>query len=391
MSEEEFMRRAIALAKLGEGHTNPNPLVGAVIVKNGKIIGEGYHEVYGSLHAERNALKNCTESPEDATIYVTLEPCCHFGKQPPCTMAIIDAGIKKVVIGSRDPNPLVSGKGAAQLREAGIEVVQDFLREECDALNDVFFCYMEKKRPYVALKYAMSADGKITDKDGASQWITGEEARKHVHSLRNKYAGILAGIGTVLADDPMLNVRGIENPAQPTRIILDTCGRIPLDSKLVKTAKEIPLIIACCMMEVSKKEKLMEAGAKIIMLPRPKGTQPKGTDPFGQKFEPKGSVPFGCSVPIGDLMEALYEEKIDSILVEGGGAVNGSFLSTGIFDKVYTYVGGKMLGGCGKSPVGGAGIALPDAALLTPRQVQTFGNDLLIEYDVKRSNTCLQG
>ncbi|MBP5304597.1 MAG: bifunctional diaminohydroxyphosphoribosylaminopyrimidine deaminase/5-amino-6-(5-phosphoribosylamino)uracil reductase RibD [Lachnospiraceae bacterium] len=359
MTDEDYMRRAIELAKKGEGRTNPNPLVGAVIVKNGEIIGEGYHERYGSLHAERNALKNCKVSPEDATIYVTLEPCCHYGKQPPCSLALIDSGVKKVVIGSRDPNPLVSGKGVMQLKEAGIEVVTDFLKEECDALNEVFFCFMEKKRPYVALKYAMSADGKITDNEGKSQWITGETARGHVHTLRNKYAGIIAGIDTVLADDPMLNVRGIEDPTQPVRIILDTNGKIPVSSKLVQSATEIPLIVACARIEAGKKQLLTDLGVKVLILPIKDGR-----------------------VDLNALLEALYEEKIDSILVEGGGRVNGSFLTEGLFDKVYAYVGGMLLGGEGKSPIAGGGVALNEAVRLIPSDIKCFDNDVLIEYRV---------
>ena len=203
MTDREFMKRALKLAKKGVGHTAPNPMVGAVIVKDGRIIGEGYHERCGSLHAERNALKHCTESPEGATIYVTLEPCCHHGKQPPCVDALIEAGIGKVVVGSPDPNPLVAGKGIRILREHGIEVVEGVLREECDALNEVFLHYITTHRPFVAAKYAMSLDGKIAAYTGASRWISGEASRRHAHTLRNRYAAILAGVGTVLADDPM--------------------------------------------------------------------------------------------------------------------------------------------------------------------------------------------
>ncbi|WP_423838555.1 bifunctional diaminohydroxyphosphoribosylaminopyrimidine deaminase/5-amino-6-(5-phosphoribosylamino)uracil reductase RibD, partial [Treponema porcinum] len=177
--ESEYMRHAIALAKNGEGRTNPNPLVGAVLVKNNEIIGEGFHQKYGGLHAEREALKNCEEngnSAEGATLYVTLEPCCHFGKQPPCTQAIVKSGIRRVVVGSRDPNPLVHGKGNSFLREHGIEVTEDFLKDECDALNPIFFHYISTRTPYVALKYAMTADGKTASKTGKSKWITGEKS-----------------------------------------------------------------------------------------------------------------------------------------------------------------------------------------------------------------------
>ena len=194
MAEEQFMKRAIELAKQGSGWTAPNPLVGAVVVKNGRVIGEGYHRKYGELHAERNALAACSEDPAGATLYVTLEPCCHYGKTPPCTEIIIEKKIAKVVIGSRDPNPKVAGKGARILREHGIEVVEDYMREACDALNPVFFHYITTKTPYVVLKFAMTLDGKIATRTGASKWITGEAARNHVHQLRGRYAGILAGI-----------------------------------------------------------------------------------------------------------------------------------------------------------------------------------------------------
>ena len=221
MTDQNYMLQAIQLAKQGEGWTNPNPMVGAVIVKNGRIIGKGYHKKCGELHAERNAIASLTESAEGATIYVTLEPCCHYGKTPPCTEAIIEQKIKRVVIGSRDPNPKVSGKGIKMLQEAGIEVIEDFMREECDRLNPVFFHYITTKTPYVVMKYAMTLDGKIATKTGASKWITGEAARAEVQHMRHRYMGIMAGIGTVLADDPMLNVR-VEGWKSPIRILLDS-------------------------------------------------------------------------------------------------------------------------------------------------------------------------
>ena len=243
MTDEFYMRRAIELAKKGRGWTNPNPMVGAVIVKNGSIIGEGYHEKCGELHAERNAIASLTESAEGATLYVTLEPCCHYGKTPPCTEAILEQKIARVVIGSRDPNPKVSGKGAKILREAGVRVEEDFLREECDALNPVFFHYITTGLPYVAMKYAMTADGKIATKTGASKWISGEEARSLVHEMRHDYMAIMAGIGTVLADDPMLNVR-LEGKKSPVRIICDSMLRIPLDNQICQTAGRYRTIVA---------------------------------------------------------------------------------------------------------------------------------------------------
>ena len=276
-----FMRRAIELAKKGEGRTNPNPLVGAVIVKDGRIIGEGYHHSYGNLHAEREALKDCRErgeNPENAVIYVTLEPCCHFGKQPPCTYAIRDAKISCVVVGSRDPNPLVHGKGNAFLREQGIRVIEDFLKGECDSLNPIFFHYITHSLPYVAVKFAMTLDGKIATKTGASKWITNEESRKYVHALRNKYYGIMAGIGTVLKDNPLLTCR-LENDSgelvgrNPVRVICDSSLRIPVESNIVKSAGNVRTIIACADREREmesenafrqKKKILVDSGIEVI-------------------------------------------------------------------------------------------------------------------------------
>lgn len=372
MAEEQFMKRAIELAKQGVGWTAPNPLVGAVVVKNGRVIGEGYHRKYGELHAERNALAACTEDPAGATLYVTLEPCCHYGKTPPCTEIIIEKKIAKVVIGSRDPNPKVAGKGARILREHGIEVVEDYMREACDALNPVFFHYITTKTPYVVLKFAMTLDGKIATRTGASKWITGEAARNHVHQLRGRYAGILAGIGTVLADDPMLNCR-IDGAHQPLRIILDSHLRIPMGSRLVRSAKEYPLLIVCNESirdreeGASRIQKLEEAGAKVWTLPEKNG-------------HPDLNV----------LMQRLGEEKIDSVLIEGGGTVNEAALKAHIVHHVYAYIAPKIFGGeDAKTPVEGSGIRLPqECAKLRLAKITVLLNDMLLEYDVEGETEC---
>lgn len=359
MDHQDMMRRAIELAKNGTGAVDPNPLVGAVIVKDGRIIGEGYHARYGGLHAERNALASCKESPMGATLYVTLEPCCHYGKTPPCTEAILEAGIQTVYIGSRDPNPKVAGKGAAILRQAGINVIEDFLREECDTLNAPFFYYITRQRPYVAMKYAMTADGKIATATGASQWITNEESRRHVHLLRRKYQGIMAGIGTVLADDPMLSCRLGDGGRNPVRVICDSRLRIPLESKLVQSAKEIPLFIATCAKDAEKKAALEEKGVLVFV------------------FE-------GQKVPLPELMDKLGELKIGSILLEGGGELNASMLEAGLVQRVYAYVGAKIFGGkTAKTPVSGRGIDLPaQSPALRLAQTEIFGDDVLCVYDV---------
>lgn len=363
LEERKYMERAIELARKGAGWTNPNPMVGAVIVKDGRIIGEGYHEKCGELHAERNAIAHLTESAEGATIYVTLEPCCHYGKTPPCTEAIIENKMAKVVIGSRDPNPLVAGKGARILREAGIEVVEDFMREECDEVNPVFFHYITKRRPYVVMKYAMTADGKIATKTGASKWITGETSRSLVQIMRHKYMGIMVGIGTVLADDPMLNVR-VPGLKSPTRIICDSNLRIPLDSNIVKTAKDIRTIVVCANIS-EKKFALEEAGITVVQ----------------------------CSdendrIDLKNLMILLGTMGIDSILLEGGGTLNYSALRAGIVNEVQMFIAPKIFGGTdAKSPVEGLGVELPaEGTMMKYKSMSNIGDDVLIRYIVEEAD-----
>ena len=359
--ERKYMERAIELAKRARGFTSPNPMVGAVIVKDGRVIGEGYHERCGELHAERNALASLTESAEGATIYVTLEPCCHYGKTPPCTEAIIEHKLAKVVIGSRDPNPLVSGKGAAILRKAGIEVVEDFMREECDAINPIFFHYITTKRPYVAMKYAMTMDGKIATRTGASRWITGEAARNHVQTLPHAYKGIMVGIGTVLADNPMLNCR-MQGGIDPVRIVCDTHLRIPMDCQIVQTADTIETILATSTNEKKKIDQLIKKGVQILQIPEKDG----------------------C-IDLNLLMQTLGEKGIDSILLEGGGRLNDSFLREKLIQKAYVYLAPKIFGGeDAKTPVEGIGVSLPEqSANFKLQQIQQIEEDILLEYIAK--------
>lgn len=372
MPEEKYMRRAIKLAKKGSGHVNPNPLVGAVIVRDGEIIGEGYHECYGQLHAERNAIANAKKrgnSLESSTIYVTLEPCCHYGKTPPCTEAIIEEKIARVVVGSDDPNPLVSGKGFQMLREKGIEVIPHFLKEKCDAMNHVFFHYIRTGTPYVAMKYAMTMDGKIACYTGDSKWVTGEESRAHVQTLRNHYKGIMAGIGTVLADDPMLNCR-IEGGRDPIRIIADSHLRIPMDSQLVRTAGQQPLIVACLPdADEEKAAQLQEKGVEVLRIP--------GVTTADITEEQKEVI----SLPV--LMKELGARKIDGILLEGGGQLNESALQAGIVDRIYCYIAPKIFGGAqAKTPVEGQGLTrAADAWQFNRIGMQEFGQDILLEYE----------
>lgn len=366
MNHLEYMKFALELAKKGSGFVNPNPMVGAVIVKNGKIIGQGYHEKYGELHAERNALANCKISPKDATMYVTLEPCCHYGKTPPCTEAIIHSGIQRVVIGSYDPNPLVKGKGIEELQKHGIEVVEGVLKEECDKLNEVFFHFITKKTPFVVMKYAMTLDGKIATVAGKSKWITGEEARNNVHEDRHRYSAIMVGIGTVLSDNPLLTCR-IENRRNPIRIVCDTNLRTPLDCNIVNTAKEIPTIIATCCADIERHMQYMNFGCKIIVVNNKEN-----------------------HLDLAELMRKLGEQNVDSILLEGGASLNWSALQCGIVNKVQTYIAPKLFGGeDAKSPIGGMGIENPENAFyLENRSIIQLGDDLLIESEVKVK--CLQ-
>lgn len=360
MDDERYLRQALSLAERGVGWTSPNPLVGAVIVKDGRVIGEGWHVRCGELHAERHALTRCTEDPRGATMYVNLEPCCHQGRQPPCVDAIIEAGIARVVLGARDPNPSVAGQGIARIRRAGIQVTEGCLAEECRQINEVFFHYIQTKRPFLAMKYAMTQDGKIAAYTGASQWISGEESRRHAHALRNRYRGILVGVGTVLADDPMLNCR-MEGGRDPIRILCDSQLRTPLTAQVVRTAREIPTILATCCTEEARQAPYREAGCTVIVTP-----------------------PRDGSVDLSLLMQELGQREIDSVLLEGGGTLNWSALQQGLVQKVYTYIAPKLLGGAGaKSPVEGQGFPRPDEAVhLRTRKVTMLGEDLLIESEV---------
>ena len=369
MNEMLYMLRAIELAGKGRGWTNPNPMVGAVIVKNGEIIGEGYHARCGDLHAERSAIAALTESAEGATLYVTLEPCCHYGKQPPCTEAILEQKIARVVIGSRDPNPLVAGKGVRFLREHGVEVVEDFMKEECDALNDVFFHYITSRRPYVVMKYAMTADGKIATKTGASRWVTGEASRQRVQHLRSHYMGIMAGIGTVLIDDPMLNVR-IPGGRSPVRIICDSHLRIPMESQIVRSARDYPTIVACALADPGKKQQLTEAGLQVLEFPGQDGR-----------------------VDLQELMRYLGEEKqIDSILLEGGGELNDSMLRAGLVQEAKVFIAPKIFGSQqAASPVRGIGVETPAKAILMElKSTEAIEGDILLTYRIRKGETCSQ-
>lgn len=355
MTGQDYMKRALELAKKGAGHTSPNPMVGCVVVKDGRIVTEGYHERYGEFHAERNALTRCEEDLTGAEMYVTLEPCCHQGNTPPCTDIIIERRIGKVYVGSMDPNPKVAGKGVKILQEHGIEVETGVLEKECLALNEIFFYYITTGMPYVAMKYAMTMDGKIASCTGDSKWVTGETARHHVHELRKQYSAILAGIGTVLADDPMLNCR-IEEGVDPVRVVCDSSLRIPLSSQLVKTAGDIPVIVAYAKENPEKEKALLQAGVELISAGR------------------------DGRVDLAVLMRELGKRKIDSVLVEGGGAIHGSLLKSGLVQKIYCYLAPKLIGGReAGSPVEGDGFSrMKDALPVKEMEILPLGEDICI-------------
>lgn len=356
--EEQYMSRAIRLARQGAGYTSPNPMVGCVVVKDGRIISEGYHERCGEYHAERNALLRCREDPAGADLYVTLEPCCHYGKTPPCTEIILEKKIGHVYVGSMDSNPLVAGKGVQILRDHGIPVTTGILEEECLKLNEVFYHFITHGTPYVAAKYAMTLDGKIACASGDSKWVTNESSRQDVQQLRKLYSGIMVGIGTVLADDPMLNCR-IAEGADPVRIVCDSSLRIPMEAKLVQTAREIPTIVAAGADAINQKkekaEQLTRAGVEVLCAGQ---TRPD----------------------LKELMRQLGEKKIDSVLIEGGGTLNASAFEAGIVRKVYVYIAGKIAGGKdAPTPVRGRGVErMADALALSDLEVSLLDGDLRV-------------
>lgn len=361
---ESYMKRAIELADKGKGSVNPNPLVGAVIVKDGRIIGEGYHEVFGKAHAEVNAFLHATEDVAGADIYVTLEPCSHYGKTPPCALKIIEKGIKRVFVSSLDPNPLVNFKGIELLRNAGIEVEYGILEPLTRKQNEIFFHYVKYRTPFVALKYAMTLDGKIATSHGDSKWITNEQSRMFVHELRNQYSAILVGITTVLKDNPRLDTR-LDRPARnPIRIILDPSLKIPEQSYVVTTAKEQTTYVVTLASSDQAKRKHLQA--------------------FGVKFlVQEGTI----EIDIQSLMIELGKLNIDSILVEGGSTTHAKILESGVVQKVYAFIAPKMIGGTNAlSPVGGEGIALMKHAIsLEDITINQFEEDVLISGYIKKT------
>jgi diaminohydroxyphosphoribosylaminopyrimidine deaminase/5-amino-6-(5-phosphoribosylamino)uracil reductase len=364
--DEQFMQEALALAAQARGRTSPNPMVGSVVVKDGRVVGRGYHAKAGAPHGEVVALEDAGTQAKGATLYSTLEPCCHLNKRtPPCTKAIIAAGIRRVVAAMRDPNPLVSGNGLEELRQAGIEVKLPVLETEAAALNEVFITYITTKRPFVLLKVAASLDGKIATVTGESRWITNERSRLLVHQLRDQVDGVMVGINTVLRDDPLLTTRLPGGGGRdPIRIIVDTRLRMPCEARVLTASTTACTLIATTPEAPREKRLQLEAaGAQVLII--------------------EGEGP---GVPLRPLMEQLGSMQVTSILLEGGGELHSSALRAGIVDKVWYFLAPKLIGGRAAPPaIGGEGFArLEEAVTLERMQVRQLGDDLLIEGYVRR-------
>lgn len=358
MSEQAavWMKRALKLAARGEGRTSPNPIVGAVIVEADKLVGEGYHKEYGGPHAEVWALATAGERARGATVYVTLEPCSHYGKTPPCAKALIEAGVARVVAAMVDPNPKVSGRGLQLLREAGIEVEVGLLEAEAKRLNAAYVKYMTTGLPLVSLKAAMSLDGKIATASGESQWITGERARKEAHRLRAMHDAVLVGVGTVLADAPRLTVRNVRG-RNPLRVVVDSDARTPTNSPLLTADAQPPLIVVTDRATKKRVEALQRAGAEVWLGPAADG-----------------------KVDLCALMKQLAEKQVQSVLVEGGGTVAAAALAAGLVDRVYFFIAPLIIGGeSARTPVEGKGIGrLAEAWRLEGVKVKRLGKDLMV-------------
>jgi hypothetical protein len=369
VEDVEYMKKALQLAALARGYTTPNPVVGCVIVKDGKIAGTGYHQKAGTPHAEVWALEEAGDAAAGATVYVTLEPCAHYGRTPPCARTLVKHKVSKVVIAMLDPNPLVAGKGAAILRQAGIAVEVGLLSQEAAYLNEVFIKNMLTQMPFIAIKLAQSLDGCIATKTGHSQWITNTWSRQQGHYLRSIYDGIVVGINTVLADNPLLTCRikreGGKAPHQPVRIILDSQGRTPCTSLVVtdKTVQTIIVTTQRCTQE--RREALEKAGVRVLVAPMQDGKR----------------------VDLAKALTLLYQEGIRSLLVEGGSTIQGSFFDAQLFDKVHVFLGNSVIGGTqALHAVAGEGVMnLSECVPLVYQSVEIHDNNVYIQaYNQRR-------
>ncbi|MFP4135832.1 MAG: bifunctional diaminohydroxyphosphoribosylaminopyrimidine deaminase/5-amino-6-(5-phosphoribosylamino)uracil reductase RibD [Candidatus Acetothermia bacterium] len=355
--ERKFMQRALDLAKKGGGYVNPNPQVGAVVVKEDEVIGEGYHEEFGGPHAEVRALDEAGEEAEGATLYVTLEPCAHYGKTPPCADRVIEAGISRVYVAIEDPNPEVSGKGIEKMRRSGIEVALGLMEEQARSVNEIFLHYVRTGRPFVLLKLAMTLDGKIATKSGDSRWITSEISRERVHELRGRYSGVGVGVGTVISDDPRLNVRMVEGP-DGTRFVFDPRGRTPTDARLLDLESEAPTVI------VVRKDTPEEATEPL---------EERGAD----LWRVDGS---NGGIDLQDFIGRAGDNGYDSLLIEGGSEVAGSLIDRRLVDKVAFFYAPRVIGGREGVPgVGGEGVTeVREGLKVEDLEFTRKGDDLLV-------------
>lgn len=362
----DYMQHALSLAKLALGHTSPNPAVGAVVVKDGVVVGEGYTQPPGSDHAEVVALRQAGEKARGATMYVSLEPCCHYGRTPPCTQAILNAGIAEVHFPMSDPNPLVGGRGIAEMESAGIKT---FLDEcgEAEEINEAYTKFITRGVPFVTAKFAMSLDGKVATKNGDSKWISSDESRRYVHCLRHIVDAIMVGVDTIIADDPRLTARagreGGRAEKQPLRIVVDSRARTPLDAQVLKMPGKT-LIAVVEGVDPAKTRALFQAGAEVLNLPSKDGR-----------------------VDLRELLVILGRREVISLLVEGGATLFGSLFDQGLVDKLLAFIAPIIIGGGGaKSPIEGKGVEeIAQAMTLSRVGMQRFGDDMLIRGYVREN------
>jgi diaminohydroxyphosphoribosylaminopyrimidine deaminase/5-amino-6-(5-phosphoribosylamino)uracil reductase len=361
--KKHYMQMALALAKRAEGRTSPNPLVGAVLVKNNRVLSRGYHKKAGLPHAEIEALDRAGRRARGATLYVNLEPCAHFGRTPPCVDRIIRDGVKKVIIGMRDPSPLNNGKGIRRLRRHGVDVVTGVLRKESLDLNSIFNLYITRKRPYVAIKVAQSLDGKIATFTGNSRWITNESSRRFVHRLRGRADAVLVGVNTVIKDDPQLNVRIKNSKRQPVRVILDSKLKTPKKSRVLKNRPEGVIIATTRCAPRKKIAEFRKMGIDVVSFKEEKGM-----------------------VDIRSLLRYLASRGISYLLVEGGGAVISSFLNKDLADEIFIFISPKIIGGRNAvTSVEGEGVrSVKEAFRLKNIELRRFKEDILVQGNVHR-------
>lgn len=353
-----FMRRALALAARGQGRVEPNPMVGCVVVRGGQIVGEGFHRRFGGAHAEVEALRRAGERARGATAYVTLEPCCHFGKTPPCTRALLDAGVARVVAALQDPNPLVHGRGLAELRRGGAAVQLGLLQDDAAELNAPFLKLQRSGRPWVIAKWAQSLDGKIATRTGHSRWISDAAARAHAHRVRGRVDAILVGVGTVLRDDPLLTCRAARPRRVATRVVLDPLLRTPLSARLVRTVHRAPTWIICgTTASRRKRQALLAAGCALHTAPVSSGR-----------------------VRLAAVLDLLGRSAMTNVLVEGGGRVLGAFADQRLVDEVQVYLAPRLIGGAAAiGPLHGRGAArVPDALALRDAACRALGGGWFI-------------